>query len=217
VAQLRQIAIVIKFKAVVVAALACASMLLCRSYGLTAKLPLTLIATAVIFPIVFSISGVYKRREAALDKYGEIKAHSQAIYFAARDWIEENHNATRQRIKRLMGDLLLSCHALFTAPLDQMPAREEAVYRNFRTCRCSSMAAGQGPHLGEVSRCNQYLTKMIVYFVKHIYQYRTSVTLRTYSEVFTLILLVLYGPYFLPRSPWASRRAWSTSWRSCSA
>jgi hypothetical protein len=197
--QLRQIATVINLKAVIVAALACGSMLLCRTYGLTADFPLTLMATAVIFPIVFSIGGAYKRREAALDKYGGIKAHGRAIYFAARDWLEESDAATRDRIKELLGDLLASCRALFTAPLDQMQAQEEAVYRNFS--ELSLFIRGlrhQGLASGEVSRCNQYLSKMIAYFetMKHIYQYRTPVTLRAYSDIFILVLPILYGPYF---------------------
>ena len=199
VGQLRQISIVINLKAVIVAALACASMLFCKHYALTADLPLTLIATAVIFPIVFSIGGAYKRREAALDKYGGIKAHGRAIYFAARDWLEESDTATRERIKRLMGDLLSSCRALFSAPLDQMAAREEAVYKIFSELSLFIRELRhQGLASGEVSRCNQYLSKMIVYFetMKHIYQYRTPVTLRAYSDFFILVLPILYGPYF---------------------
>ena len=50
----------------------------------------------------------------------------------------------------------------------------------------------------EVSRCNQYLSRMIGAFesVKHIYQYRTPLTLRSYSDLFIVLLPVLYGPYF---------------------
>lgn len=50
----------------------------------------------------------------------------------------------------------------------------------------------------EVSRCNQYLSKMVISFenIKHIYQYRTPRTLRTYSKLFIFLLPVLYGPYF---------------------
>ena len=84
---LRRLAVVVNGKAVILSALAVGSMLVCRRYDLTADFPLTLIATADIFPIVFSIGGAYKRREAALDKYGGIKAHGRAIYFAARDWL----------------------------------------------------------------------------------------------------------------------------------
>ena len=38
----------------------------------TANFPLTPLATAIVFPIVFSINSAYKRREAALDDYGAL-------------------------------------------------------------------------------------------------------------------------------------------------
>ena len=39
---------------------------------------------------------------------------------------------------------------------------------------------------------------MIISFenVKHIYQYRTPRTLKAYSDVFIVLLPILYGPYF---------------------
>ena len=51
---------------------------------------------------------------------------------------------------------------------------------------------------GEVSRCNQFLSKIIISFesIKHIYQYRTPRALRIYSDIFIIVLPVLYGPYF---------------------
>ena len=46
--------------------------------------------------------------------------------------------------------------------------------------------------------CNQYLNKLLHNFenMKHIYQYRTPVTLRAYSKFFIYILPIFYGPYF---------------------
>ena len=51
---------------------------------------------------------------------------------------------------------------------------------------------------GEVSRCNQFLSKMLGSFerVKHVFQYRTPRTLRAFSDVFITLLPALYGPYF---------------------
>ena len=51
---------------------------------------------------------------------------------------------------------------------------------------------------GEASRSNQFLSKMMISFerIKHIYQYRTPRTLRTYSDIFIVVLPVVYGPHF---------------------
>ena len=62
--KLKQILIIINLKTVVMAALAVVSTYLCRRFEITADFPMTLIATAVVFPIVYSIGGAYKRRES---------------------------------------------------------------------------------------------------------------------------------------------------------
>ena len=75
----RSFFILINLKTVVVAGLSIASTFACRHYGIFAEFPLTLIAIAVVFPIVFSIGGAYKRREAALDDYASMKEAREGI------------------------------------------------------------------------------------------------------------------------------------------
>jgi hypothetical protein len=195
----RSLSLIIDLKTVVVAATAVASTYLCGRFGLLAEFPLTLIATAVVFPIVFSIGGAYKRREAALDEYGSIKTHGRAIYFAARDWIEESDPLLLKEVRERLFGLLVACRELFYGPLSEMSDREAKVYAAFsqlslviRSFREAGLASG------EVSRCNQYLSKAMLSFenIKHIYQYRTPRTLRAYSKLFIYLLPIAYGPYF---------------------
>jgi hypothetical protein len=56
----------------------------------------------------------------------------------------------------------------------------------------------QGVQSGEISRVSQYVSKIIIAFdnMKIIHNYRTPVTLRTYSKVFIYIFPIIYGPYF---------------------
>jgi len=195
----KNIYLFLSFRAIVIIFLAVVSTYLCRRYEFTADFPLSLIGTAIVFPIVFSISGAYKRRESALREYGVIKAHSRAIFFAARDWLEESDDQIQIEIKRLLSELLSACRELFSVPVGQMNEKEKDVYRVFS--KLSTYVKGfrkKGLSSGEVSRCNQFLSKIIIAFenIKHIYQYRTPRTLRTYSKVFICILPILYGPYF---------------------
>jgi len=172
-----------------------------REYNLIADFPLTLVTTAVVFPIVFSIGGAYKRRESALREYGSLKAHGRAVYFAARDWPPQTDPDTQSKTSALLGDLLKACRKLFTEPIDQMPPNEEAVYKVFSRLsnHIISLRNDKGLASGEASRCNQYLSKMIIAFesVKHIYQYRTPKALRLYSDIFIVVPPILYGPYFV--------------------
>jgi len=198
--RLKTIALIINLKALIVAAFAVASTYLCIRYGVKANFPLTLLATAIVFPIVFSINSAYKRREVVLDDYGSLKSHGRAIYFASRDWLEDDDPRTQEKCRTLLGELLASTRAMFIGQRTDMHEREEVVYANFsrvsRFIREDLRHAGLAS--GEVSRCNQYLSKMLLAFeqIKHIYQYRTPRTLRAFSDFFIKILPPLYGPYF---------------------
>jgi len=81
-----------------------------------------------------------------------------------------------------------------------MGLHEAAVYNSFS--RLSQLIRTElrekGMPSGEVSRCNQFLSKMVGSFekIKHVFQYRTPRTLRAFSDVFITLLPALYGPYF---------------------
>jgi len=196
----KTIAFIINVKAVVISVLAVLSTYLCLRWNVTANYPLTLIATAIVFPIVFSINSAYKRREAVLDDYASMKAHGRAIYFATRDWLESSGDDKQQECRSLLGELLRSSREMFHAPRQEMLDRENKVYGCFSNLsqfiRKDLRQAGLAS--GEVSRCNQYLSKMLLAFeqVKHVYQYRTPRTLRAFSDFFISVLPPLYGPYF---------------------
>ncbi len=198
--KLHRIGQIINGKTVLVTGLALLSTFLCRRYGLVADFPLTLVATSIVFPVVFSIGGAYKRREAALNDYGSMKAHGRAIYFATRDWPENPSAESLDRIRALLGQLFGSCRDLFSQPVHAIRKNEEPVYRAFSDLSLfirTDLRQG-GLASGECSRCNQYLSKMFSSFehIKHVYQYRTPRTLRAFSDLFITMLPPLYGPYF---------------------
>lgn len=197
---MKKITQIINFKTILVAALSVLSTYFCIQYNLLADFPFTIIATAVIFPIVFSIGGAYKRRENALSQYGVMKAHGRAMYFAARDWLEDSKAETQNNLKSLLKELFESCQNLFTNDVGQMRENEREVYRAFSRLSkfIKNDLRANGLPSGECSRCNQYLSKTMVAFenVKHIYQYRTPKSLRSFCDFFILMLPLIYGPYF---------------------
>lgn len=198
--RIKTISMLINFKTIGVSLLAVLSTYACIYWEISANFPLTLIATAIVFPIVFSINSAYKRREMALDDYGSLKAHGRAVYFATRDWLEDSDPKKQERCRVLLGNLLRSTREMFSAPRAETHEREENVYSRFsdlsQFIRVDLRQAGLAS--GEVSRCNQYLSKMLLAFeqIKHVYQYRTPRTLRAFSDIFITVLPPLYGPYF---------------------
>jgi predicted membrane chloride channel (bestrophin family) len=113
---LRTLRRVVNLKSVLISALAFASTLFCLKFGIVADFPLTLIATAIVFPLVFSISTAYNRREKALEEYGSIRAHGRSLYLAARDWVEKPQRSQRDAIRETLRQLLAACRDLFTSP-----------------------------------------------------------------------------------------------------
>jgi hypothetical protein len=182
-----------------VAILSVFSTYFCIRYEIYADFPLTIIGIAVVFPIVFSISTAYARREKALTHYANLKAHGRAMFFATRDWMPNSQPKHLAELKYLLKDLLKSIREMFLMDLKDSFPMERHVYAEFsEMSKFINRCAEYGMPDGGISRNNQYLSKMLDAFesMKHIYEYRTPVTLRAYSKIFVHILPVLYGPYF---------------------
>jgi predicted membrane chloride channel (bestrophin family) len=188
-------------QALIVTILAVASTFVCHYYGIEADIPSGLIGLAVVFPIVFSINSAYKRREEALGYFSGVKAHAVALYYAHRDWIpgagsqESGHAA---RVRQILEDLLASIRDSLL-PTGRSQASFHAVYRVFsRMSGSLEQVRKANVPANEISRANQYLSKIMIDFEKmrNIARYRTPVSLRAYSTVFLSLFPIAFGPYF---------------------
>lgn len=171
----------------------------CILYEKYADFPLTLIGLAVVFPIVFSIGGAYARREQALKYYGTFKAHGRAIYFVARDWDFDTDRKHLHKLQYILRGLLGGIRHMFMTEIEESEEKEKSVYKKFSELSLylrERHEAGMSPSI--LSRANSYMSKMLDSFesMKHIYQYRTPVTLRAYSKIFVYVLPIVYGLYF---------------------
>ena len=197
---MNKVLLIINIKTAVIAILSVISTYICIHYSITADYPLSIFATAIIFPIVFSINSAYKRREIALSKYSALKSLGTAIFFATRDWLENPSKKNINKSKSLLEELLNACKEFFTGSIDDLRKNEKAVYNVFSSLSrfIKNDLRNNGMGASEVSRVNQYLSKMLISFedAKHIYQYATPRSLRSFSSVFITILPILYGPYF---------------------
>jgi len=195
----KNIEILFNSKSIVLSIISVALTFICLHFDITADLPLTLLGIAVVFPVVFSIGEAYKRRESALTFYSNLKAHGRALFFATRDWIEQKDNEELDKIRNLMRETLQSCKDLLGSERDALEQKQSVVYHNFsEISKFIKNLRQQGLVSGEASRANQYLCKMMEAFenMKHIYQYRTPVTLRIYNKIFIYSVPILYAPYF---------------------
>lgn len=196
----KRIRLIINYQTLVLSVLSIVSTAVCVYYHFEADFPLTLVATSIVFPIVFSIGGAYKRREDALKEYASIKGYLRSIYFVSRDWLENPKAETVEKTNQLIFSFFNNFRIMFTSPQSDLLKNEQRVtedFSNFSKFINKDLRA-EGLPSSECSRTNQYLQKLMVSFesIKHIYQYRTPKTLRAFSSLFIWTLPIIYGPYF---------------------
>ena len=180
-----RIRLIVNYQTVIVIGLAILSTSVCVLLDIKADFPLTLIGTAVIFPIVFSIGGAYKRRESTLNEYGVLKGLGRALYYAGRDWLPKDSNFDEDRFKQGLLALFMSFRELFHHDLQNIDEAEKKVYTSFSNLsKLINEYRDYGMPGGEVSRCNSFFSKMMVSFekIKHVYQYRTPLTCLLYTS-----------------------------------
>lgn len=197
---IKKVLLILDFQTLLISALAVTSTALCIHFKFEAEFPLTLVAMSIVFPIVFSIGGAYKRREAALREYAAIKGYLRAIYFVSRDWLDNPKPENVTKMKNIIHDFFSNLRHTFTNPKTDLVKNEGKIYEDFSKISLfiKHELRNEGLSAGECSRTNQYLQKMMISFesIKHIYQYRTPRTLKAFSSLFIFILPIIYGPYF---------------------
>jgi hypothetical protein len=198
---LRSFFLIINYKTLIITTLAVISSTVCFHLGLIAKFPDMLVGVAIVFPVVFSIGSAYNRRETALQRFSDFKGHSITLYYATRDWISpERQNDLPVRIKTMIGEMVRTIREMFTSKHShEWQHNEQKIYGYFSELSRLTIEMRQlGVQSTEISRINQYISKMVIAFdnLKIIHAYRTPVTLRAYSKVFIYIFPIIYGPYF---------------------
>jgi predicted membrane chloride channel (bestrophin family) len=196
----KSFSLIINYKTFIITALSVISTYFCFEYGLTAKFPDMLVGVAIVFPVVFSISSAYNRRETALQRLADFKGHAIAMYYAMREWPSSKEHQMPEQVKAIIKDMMVQMKDMFkTRHHNEWVANEKRIYEKFSSLSKLTMEMrNYGVQSGEVSRISQYVSKMIIAFdnLRIIHNYRTPITLRAYSKGFIYIFPIIYGPYF---------------------
>jgi predicted membrane chloride channel (bestrophin family) len=195
----RSLWLIINYKTFILTGLSVLCTYLCFTYGFIAQFPDMLVGVAIVFPVVFSIGSAYQRRETALQKWADFRGHAIAIYYATRDWPSDKNNDLSTRTRDLTSEMVQRTRGMLSSDRKNWHDQEVEFYKLFsQLSGITQELRKYGVQSGEISRLSQYLSKMVIAFdnLKIIYQYRTPITLRTYSKVFIYVFPVIYGPYF---------------------
>ena len=180
----------------------------CRYIHFLVDIPTELIGIAVIFPLVFSISGAYKQREDVTSAFASLRVHALALYYAHRDWPRETSH--RESGRTLTESLLRTVARYFRTQVDSPEGKTlfTEIYRLFSQYSESLERLRQaGVPSNEIARANQYLSQMMVAFemMNNVLYYRPPVALRAHSRMFLNLFPIIFGPYFAnlaPQYPW---------------
>lgn len=195
---LKSFTLIIDKQTILISALAVLSTFICRKLEFLADMPTSLIAIAIIFPIVFSINSAYKRREEALKYFASLKARAVALYFAHRDLVQDDPEHG-QRGRQLVQDLLEAIRNYFISTPETESDQFAGVYGIFsRFSRSHELLRKAGVPAPNLNVLNGHLATMAVEFerMRNILLYRTPISLRAYSQIFLNVFPILYGPYF---------------------
>lgn len=196
---LRSLSLIINLKTWLITFLTIIATYLCKHFEFIGDLPITLIGTAIIFPVVFSINSAYKRREDAIMYYASLKANWMGIFMAAKNWVGAEHKDFKNEVRKELVSSIKLMHDYFLQDPHDHQKLDQSIYNKFDDISIliqKLRLAGITP--SELSRTDQYLTRGINDFEKmrKIFIYRTPNSLRTYSKLFIYSFPILYAPYF---------------------
>lgn len=195
----RSLWLIINYKTLIITVLSVAATAICHYFNFVGDLPITLIGTAIIFPVVFSINSAYKRREEAIMYYASLKANLISLFYAGKNWVDRDFDAYKNNIVVHIQAIMYQLELLFMRDTGNRMNYEGKIYKHFdaislfiQSLRRANVSAG------ELSRIDQYFTKSVTDFekLKQILYYRTPNSLRTYSVFFLYSFPIIYAPYF---------------------
>ena len=155
---------IVNLKSVLISALAVFSTWASIQLHAKANFPLTIVATAIVFPLVFSINTAYNRREKSLEEYGALKANGRALALASRDWAGKDAKRDKE-LREALFQLFSACRDMVMSPLSERDPHEATVMNGFsRISGVTETLRKAGLSATECSRANQYLARMMMAF-----------------------------------------------------
>jgi len=193
---LHSLTAIINYKTLIITAISIVCTIICEYYNFTADLPLTLLGTAIVFPVVFSISSAYKRREDALASYATLKGCCVSIYIAVRNWVPVESKSLSLLLFKMEKNV--GTYFSHQEPLEKIKAENEFYVICHRITTVISSHRNEALSASEITRLDNYLNKIIVEYekMKNIALYRTPGSLRAYAVFFIYTFPIFYAPYF---------------------
>jgi len=188
---IRQYISIINSRTYVAIIIAIASTYLFYTYNIRFNLDLTLLSIAIIFPLVFTIRGSFRRRENALEHLSEFRSSLKTLhyFFMANDNLSQEHKNEIQRILQDISTITiehLRSNGRSTKDLD------DALNKVYEFTMDSNKTLPRTLK-DKVFRFMKDLHESVEN-VYAIHTHRTPISLKAYCKVFIYIFPLIYAP-----------------------
>ncbi|SKB32760.1 hypothetical protein [Maribacter arcticus] len=167
-----------------------ASVFLCYHFEIFFKVDLTLLSIAIIFPLVFTIRGSFRRREKALEHLSQYRSAMKTLYYfiTTSTLLEEEEVILKHLLENIEDKTLLHLKSQQSSIKD-LDEEVDKVYE-FIHSRRETIPKGLKDKLFK------YLCDLheAIDNLNGIHVHRTPVSLKAYCEVFIYIFPLIYAP-----------------------
>ena len=167
-----------------------ASVFLCYHFEIFFKVDLTLLSIAIIFPLVFTIRGSFRRREKALEHLSQYRSAMKTLYYfiTTSTLLEEEESILKHLLENIENKTLLHLKSQQSSIKD-LDEEVDKVYE-FIHSRRETIPKGLKDKLFK------YLCELheAIDNLNGIHVHRTPVSLKAYCEVFIYIFPLIYAP-----------------------
>ena len=167
-----------------------ASVFLCYHFEIFFKVDLTLLSIAIIFPLVFTIRGSFRRREKALEHLSQYRSSMKTLYYfiTTSTLLEEEESILKHLLENIEDKTLLHLKSQQSSIKD-LDEEVDKVYE-FIHSRRETIPKGLKDKLFK------YLCDLheAIDNLNGIHVHRTPVSLKAYCEVFIYIFPLIYAP-----------------------
>jgi len=169
---------------------------ICLTYYVSFDIDLTLISIAIIFPLVFTIRGSFRRREKALEHLSEFRGTLKTLeyFFSSNEKLSEEEKIEAYGLLVIISDHLmkqLKANSTETAELDGNIDQLFDFLQNHKE-------AISGKKTEKIFKYMQDLHETIEN-VHAINIHRTPISLKAYCLIFIYIFPLIYAPAIINR------------------
>ncbi|MEH6511661.1 MAG: hypothetical protein V7734_01020 [Maribacter arcticus] len=166
------------------------SVFLCYHFEIFFKVDLTLLSIAIIFPLVFTIRGSFRRREKALEHLSQYRSAMKTLYYfiTTSSLLEDEEVILKHLLENIEAKTLLHLKSQESSIKD-LDKEVDKVYE-FIHSRRETIPKGLKDKLFK------YLCGLheAIDNLNGIHVHRTPVSLKAYCKVFIYIFPLIYAP-----------------------